>query len=100
MEAEVIKDNGYKNLTIRFADGTIIEKQRRDTFLKRHIKNPNYDRFNIRGKVVMMNCGMEAEVIEDYGSENITVKFSDGTIRDHRTRHNFVRGKIRNPNLL
>ncbi len=99
MEAEVIKDNGYKKLTIRFDDGTILTEQNRDSFLKGHIKNPNYDRFNIKGKIEMMNCGMEAEVIEDFGSENITVRFSDGTIREHRTRHNFVRGKIRNPNL-
>lgn len=100
MEAEVIKDNGYKNITVKFTDGTILTKQRRDTFQMGHIKNPNYDRFNIKGKVAMMNCGMEAEVLEDYGSENITVKFSDGTIREHRSRHNFIKGKIRNPNLL
>lgn len=100
MEAEVIKDNGYKNLTIRFADGTILSKQRRDTFLMGHIKNPNYDRFNIKGKVAMMNCGMEAEVIEDFGSENITVRFTDGTIREHRSRSNFLKGKIRNPNII
>ena len=99
MEAEVIKDDGYKNLTIRFADGTILTKRRRDAFESGKIRNPNYDPFSVKGKVAMMNCGMEAEVIEDFGSENITVRFSDGTIREHRTRHNFVRGKIRNPNL-
>lgn len=99
MEAEVIEDNGYKDITVKFADGTILTKRRRETFLKGHIKNPNYDRFNIKGKVAMMNCGMEAEVVEDFGSEDITVSFSDGTIREHCTRHNFVRGKISNPHF-
>ena len=99
MEAEVIKDDGYKNLTIRFADGTILTKRRRDAFESGKIRNPNYDRFSIKGKVAMMNCGMEAEVIEDFGNEDIMVKFSDGTIREHCTRHNFDKGKIGNPNL-
>ncbi|MBO7609579.1 MAG: hypothetical protein J6S96_05200 [Muribaculaceae bacterium] len=99
MEAEVIEDNGSKDITIKFLDGTILTNQRRDTFLSGHIKNPNYDADSIKGKVAMMNCGMEAEVIEDFGNEDITVKFSDGTIKTHCTRHNFIKGKIRNPNL-
>lgn len=99
MEAEVIEDNGFKDITIKFADGTILTKQRRDTFFSRHIKNPNYDGDSIKGRVAIMNCGMEAEVIEDYGNDNITVRFTDGTIKEHCTRHNFANGKIGNPNL-
>ncbi|MBR5395126.1 MAG: hypothetical protein IK144_08610 [Bacteroidaceae bacterium] len=99
MEAEVIEDFSYKNITVQFTDGTILENKRRDAFLSGKIKNPNYDGNNIKGTVSMMNCGMEAEVIEDYGDENITVKFSDGTIKKHCSRHNFLKGKIRNPNL-
>ena len=99
MEAEVIDDFSYKNITVKFTDGTILEKKRSDSFLSGHIKNPNYDGDSIKGTVAMMNCGMEAEVIEDYGDENITVKFADGTIKEHCSRHNFSKGKIRNPNL-
>lgn len=99
MEAEVIKDNGYKDITIKFMDGTILKKQRRDTFLSGHIKNPYYTGGSIKGRIAMMNCGMEAEVIEDLGNENITVRFLDGTIKMNCTRHNFLKGKIRNPNL-
>ena len=99
MEAEVIEDNGYKNITIKFIDGTILKKQRRDTFLSGNINNPNYVRNSIIGKVGMMNCGMEAEVIEDFGDNNITIRFSDGTIKKNCTRHNFITGKIGNPNI-
>ncbi len=99
MVAEVIEDFGYKNITVQFTDGTILKNKRRDSFLSGHIKNPNYDCDSIKGTVAMMNCGMEAEVIEDFGNDNITIRFSDGTIREHRTRHNFIKGKIGNPNL-
>jgi hypothetical protein len=99
MEAEVIEDFGFKNITIKFADGTILTKQRRDTFLLGHIKNPNFDCYSIKGRKAMMNCGMEAEVIDDFGDEDITVKFIDGTIKEHCARHNFFKGKIGNPNL-
>ena len=99
MEAEVIEDLGYKNITVKFTDGTILKNKRRDTFLSGHIKNPYYDGDSIKGRVAMMNCGMEAEVIEDFGDEDITVRFVDGTIKEHCTRHNFYKGKIGNPNL-
>ena len=99
MECEVIEDFGYKNITIRFSDGTIIKNQRRDAFLSGKIKNPNFDPTLILGKKKMMNCGMECTVIEDFGSENITVQFEDGTIVGNKTRHNFEKGKISNPNI-
>ena len=99
MEAVVIEDYGSKNISVKFTDGTILKKKRRDAFLSGHIKNPNYDGGSLKGKIAMMNCGMEAKVIEDYGDENIIVRFIDGTIKEHCSRHNFSKGKIRNPNL-
>ena len=41
-----------------------------------------------------MKCGMEAEVIEDFGSNNITVRFEDGLVKEHCTRARFSAGKI------
>ena len=99
MECTVIDDNGYKDITVKFADGTVLKKCRRDTFLSGKIKNPNYDPTSILGKSKMMNCGMKCKVIEDFDSENITVEFEDGTVVKNRTRHNFESGKISNPGI-
>ena len=55
--------------------------------------------YSLLGQKRIMNCGMEAKVIEDNGCEDITVQFSDGTIKTHCSRHNFLRGKIRNRNI-
>ena len=99
MEAEVVEYKGSKDITVKFEDGTILTKQRIDKFNSGHINNPNFNGGSIKGRVSMMNCGMEAEVIEDYGNEDIMVKFADGTIKEHCTRHNYINGRIRNPNL-
>ena len=42
----------------------------------------------------MMNCGMKATVIEDFGCNNITVQFEDGLIRRNKRRDKFREGKI------
>lgn len=46
------------------------------------------------GMTLMMNCGMEATVIEDFGYKDITVRFEDGLIRHHRRRDKFIKGSI------
>lgn len=46
------------------------------------------------GKSNIMNCGLKATVIEDFGYKDITVEFEDGLIRKHRRRDHFNLGKI------
>ena len=57
-------------------------------FLQGEIYNNSYY-FNY-----MMNCGLRATVIEDFGCKDITVQFEDGLIRKHRRRDHFDLGKI------
>ena len=46
------------------------------------------------GSTRMMNCGLEATIIEDNGYKDITVQFEDGVIRKHRAKDKFIDGKI------
>lgn len=46
------------------------------------------------GMTLMMNCGLKATVIEDFGRKDITVQFEDGLIRRHRARDKFLSGNI------
>lgn len=46
------------------------------------------------GKTAVMNCGLRATVIEDFGCNNITVQFEDGLIKKHCRRDKFREGKI------
>ncbi len=103
MEAEVIEDNGSRNIAVRFTDGTIVEHATRQQFRARSIKNPklNYDynseikgKNSYVGKTAMMRCGYSATVIEDFGCSNITVQFEDGFIRKNCRRDQFRSGYI------
>ncbi|MBR5767798.1 MAG: hypothetical protein IKX86_03915, partial [Clostridia bacterium] len=46
------------------------------------------------GRSNMMNCGMIATVIEDYGYHDITIQFEDGLIRQHCRKDRFKSGAI------
>ena len=104
MIATVIKDNGYKDITVQFEDGTIVEHCRHNKFREGKIRNPNIPKITQQkepkekasyvGRTAVMNCGFKATVIEDFGCNNITVQFEDGLIRKNCRRDKFREGKI------
>ena len=47
-----------------------------------------------------MNCGLKATVIEDFGCNNITIRFEDGFIKKKCRRDKFREGKISNKIIL
>lgn len=59
-------------------------------------KNKRDDRI---GMSLMMNCGMEAMIIEYRYARDIDVQFKDGTIVKNRTFGCFQKGEIANPSI-
>ena len=105
MKCSVIEDKGSLNITVKFEDGTIVSKQRRDYFKKKTIANPNLGtRFSvkkktsIKGRKKIMKSGLLCEVLEDNGYHDIIVKFEDGSLK-RTTRDRFLDGSVFNPNL-
>lgn len=107
MAATILADDGYKNITIQFEDGTIVEKCCRDKFLEGKIVNPSLKqeknvpkeckkscKKSYVGKSAIMNCGLRATVIEDFGCNNITVEFEDGLVKKNCRRDKFRDGNI------
>ena len=107
MTATVLLDNGDKNVTIQFEDGTIVEQCNRKKFIEGRIANPSLkqrkttskgenipQKKSYVGKTATMNCGLKATVIEDFGCNNITVEFEDGLIKKNCRRDKFREGKI------
>ena len=101
VEAEIIAYTSAKDITVKFADGTIARNKAYDSFKKGKIQNPNLiiDTSKRVGERRIMNCGMEAEIIEYKSCSNITVKFSDTTVVCHKSYEKFIRGRIKNPNI-
>lgn len=107
MKCTVIEDNGQKDITVQFEDGTIKENCSRVSFNNGSLTNPKlgrgyaYSKKNsILGQSKMMKCGMKCTVIEDNGADDISVQFEDGTIVQHRIRHSFKVRSIVNPHII
>ena len=101
MEATVIRYGRCADIDVRFEDGTVVEHKAYDAFKKGKIANPNIETFAEArlGETRMMNCGMEATIIRYGRSDDIDVRFEDGTIVEHRRYEHFKRGGIVNPNF-
>lgn len=50
------------------------------------------------GETNIMNCGLSATIIHYNTSHDITIQFTDGTIIQHKSYHDFQKGSIANPN--
>lgn len=108
MIATVIEDSGFDNVTVRFDDGTILENCCRRDVITRKLKNPSVKKKKTSKKVKSsyvgmtrtMNCGLKATVIEDFGCNNITIRFEDGFIKKKCRRDKFREGKISNKMIL
>lgn len=100
MEATIIRYGGYKDIDVRFEDGTVVEHKGYSAFKRGEIANPNVKTFaNRLDETRMMNCGMEATIIRYGKYTDIDVRFEDGTIIEHRQYIQFKKGGIANPNF-
>ena len=101
MKCTIIEYFGNKNITVKFEDGTIIKNKYYQCFKKGNIANFNL-KINYSERLYetrMMNCGMNATIIEYVNKKNITVQFEDGTIVKNRAYYSFKNSQIANHNL-
>lgn len=100
MEATIIRYGGYKDIDVRFEDGTVVEHKGYSAFKRGEIANPNVKTFaNRLDETRMMKCGMKATIIRYGKYTDIDVRFEDGTIIEHRQYIQFKKGGIANPNF-
>ena len=101
MGATIIEYKNCENITVKFTDGTIVCDKSYADFKNCVIQNqqPRASRALSRvGERYIMSCGMEAEIIEYNGTNDITVRFDDGTIVQHKNYYAFQKGYVANPN--
>lgn len=86
----------WNDVDIRFENGTIVQHVRWDHVLAGTVRNPN-----IRvGTTVKANNGQLMTCIKYHDSNDITIRFDDGTIISHKKWASFESGNIRNPNRI
>ena len=101
MEATIIRYGSAKDIDVRFKDGAIAKHKTYNLFKKSEIANPNMKASaeNRLGETKMMNCGMEATIIQYKNAMDIDVRFEDGTVVKHKSYSKFKKGEIANPNI-
>lgn len=98
-EMKVIEYRNANDIDIKFSDGTIIKNREYDNFIKGLIFNPNWGNYRI-GEKSTSTQGEEMELIDFISIDNITVKFSDGTIYFNKRYDHFKDGTIKNYNKV
>ena len=96
MKATIIRYGGATDIDVRFEDGAIMEHMIYSKFKKGSIAHPNTkvsakDRL---GETNMMNCGMEATIIQYAKYTDIDVRFEDGAVVEHKVYGAFKKGGI------
>ena len=99
MEATIIRYGKYRDIDVRFEDGTVAKNKAYGKFKKGAIANPNIKTEARLGETRMMNCGTEATIIRYGNAGDIDVRFEDGEVVVHKAYDSFKKGKIANPNM-
>lgn len=97
MKMTIVEDFGCDNITIQFADGTIVKKKKYANFLKGMINNPTLR--NYVGLTNLSNCGKWMKVIAQHGSK-LDIEFEDGVIVSGYNISRFRKGYVRYPVVI
>lgn len=93
-EIEIIKCEGFRNCTIRFSDGTIIENVKFSRIDKGTLKKPYSHHI---GEIYTMNDGNRITIIKADSWNNCAIRYEDGTIMENLEYSNIKKGNVRKP---
>lgn len=96
MQMQIIAYRGTYDVDIQFEDGVIVRNRSYKNFKSGCIKYPTPDR---TGEVKIATNGMKMEIIAYRSSNDLDVRFEDGTIVKNKDYYRFKEGCIKNPNF-
>lgn len=104
LEAKIIAYRKSTDIDIEFSDGTKVKHKDYNKFIKGKIRHP---KIKLRRKRMcerikekqVQNCGLEAEIIEYYGVDDMTIIFSDKIIRTKKSYSCFQQKRIGHPTI-
>lgn len=98
-KATIIAYNDSHNIDVQFEDGTIVKHKNYGSFQTGKIAIPANNKESRTGETKMMNCGMNATIINYNKAHDIDIQFEDGIVLKHKSYTSFKNGEILNPNL-
>lgn len=96
LEATIISYRSAKDLDVQFETGEIREHCRYQNFQKGQILPVSLNEVPVthKGEISRMKCGLKAEIIAYRRSEDMDVRFLDGSVRRHCAYSHFSKGEI------
>ena len=102
----IIEYRNYNDIDIMFDDNTIVKHIYYNNFKNGYVKNPNNivlaPQQKIKSKIDetnVANNGLLMTIITYRNCKDIDVQFEDGVIVKHKSYGNFIKGKIKHPNI-
>lgn len=92
--AKIIAYRSSTDIDVQFSDGSINKNKLYSSFLKGEIAPKKCNRV---GEKRIMNCGLEGEIIRYGTSEDIDVRFPNGSVAKGKTYGAFSKGRIKPP---
>lgn len=93
---EIVEYFAENDITVRFADGTIVKHKSMGNFKSGNICNPNYFRNTRIGLTNCSNSGMMMRIIDYIDAKTVVIQFEDGAIVT-RSWQAFDKGKVAHP---
>lgn len=100
MECRITAWRKYHDIDVEFSDGYQLGGVSYSTYKAGALNNPNVKRTTGKDRIgqTNTNCqGLRMEIIDYISADDITVKFEDGAIVEHRKYTNFQDGGINHP---
>lgn len=102
----IIAYRNYEDIDVRFEDGTIVEHIKYNNFQRGYVKNPNHiilpPQQQIKSRVGVKSTaknGLEMTIIVYRNCNDVDVQFEDGTVVYNVSYGNFIKGKVKHPNI-
>jgi hypothetical protein len=97
----IINYRKSNDIDVQFEDGSIVMHRTYLCFRKGRIANPNFNPYATKfvGQTHKSNGGQLMTIVAYRTADDIDVKFSDGTVVEHRQMVDFNSGTIKNPNF-
>jgi len=102
----IIACRGYKDIDIRFEDGTVVKNKKYENFKNGKIRNPTLDPIgkddqseNRMGEINKATNGLKMSVIGYRNAMDVDIRFEDGTVVKNKKYERFKKGAIKHPNI-
>lgn len=99
MTATIITYRNNNDIDVQFENGNIRKHMKMISFKSGGIALESFDKIKTKciGMTRTMNCGLKATIINYRNSNDIDVKFENGTISKHKCFNAFIKGQIKRP---